>query len=808
MIIKLLTGFQYDTQNADDRRRLKAYIPSLRSRGRLNEIKHIVHQLEKARQLNPNERAILAKAKENLPKIKKQPANIQPPKLIKNPTLYPRSEYYTRFEGTTVFDMADPDYWGTYHRSQQTRFFDIAGGRDSVRFMSDFLDQKIRANSFHAHTGGIASPFSKKKYRQQIKLRRQVPLNQVNVRDAMLLYKRKMANTVVESFKGFTKKNTLKVLKKRCTKSFIVRPIVYYENQYPCVMVKLPLLSPAEMNNEAAAYWSKHPKAMQGLLLASFIAFLNVEAISAGIPIETVIRASFGHNLPSVSVTDNTFRINVGIIPKRYAVLMGKALYRLNQACAQLSDDDAIAAPFKNDFFASVRRYNAKKLKNAIDTKARYKSLRGTRVYQKAAESDVAFKKLYQAFRKCNEGKPSKGRAHFVPLTLRHLNVWKVIRSPGDSKGRPLLAECFRKHEAVDWFANEMMKAILDENEHRPAIEVALYRLLSKLNISDTVTMNYTRIRRDLKQNKRSFDCLSFQTLYQQDQDFDTITQLLFKALNAKRPAGALYAELEKATVEFSQVYRGSDELDASDDFGSESEFSEEMSAENSEDPPIYFTHEKRRLCSGMKAIVSAQYAALSYLKAHNVKAYKQDVEQMYYEVVDALKLIKGKKPVANKVRANIHDAILHYDLNHCNAENAADNLSLTRKLKQIKPSVVILDYTSATYAEVERAMKQCLSQDKVELVILVESGLKNSQAGGDFNPYGEIRLIARDQDTRDSVAAKLDEGLAEEDKLPVQTHEMVRAHKRRGTAFSLFGFFRYRDTEEPNRFSTPRPGN
>ena len=44
-----------------------------------------------------------------------------------------------------------------------------------------------------------------------------------------------------------------------------------------------------------------------------------------------------------------------------------------------------------------------------------------------------------------------------------------------------------------------------------------------------------------------------------------------------------------------------------------------------------------------MKAILLAQYGLLSYFKQQGGKEYAQEVEQMYYEVSDALKLVDVK---------------------------------------------------------------------------------------------------------------------------------------------------------------------
>ena len=710
--------------------------------------------------------------------------------IIKNVHLFPRSEYYTRFEGTTAFLMKDSAHWGTYHRSESTRFFQQAGGRKNIEFLSPCVEKPVKANSFFAHTGGILSPFANKKYQKSIQRSIQAPITTVNFRDMALIYKVEMAKIVVKSFSNEAENSQ----KLKVSRKIHVRPVVFSENNYPCVLISLPTLNPLETKTEAAKYWSKHPKPFQKLLLASFVAFLNVEAHEAGIPIEMVIRASFGHNIPSICETDNTFRINVGLVPKRYAKLIGQALNKLNDTISQLNDECTTEPPFDDAFHSKIRRYNAKKLKKSIDEKERYESLKNSRDYKKADSSNEAFERLYEAFLNLNEDKPIKGSARFTPVRLQSDSVWEVIQEAGDSAAKSVLAECFREHETVDWFADMVLNAIYKYRNQNP-IEMALHDLLSYLDFEETVTMDYVKMRRDLKPaKKRPFDGMSFESCYQNDEPFNKITQLLFDGLGAERPDVNLYSAIERAGAIFFCNVRGSKNPIEEPDYGSSSEFSEDLT-DDSNDDAMHFSHSKLRVCSGMKAIVLAHYGALSYLRNNGAKKIQQDIQQMYYEVEDALKMVKDATQVVNNIRGKLSNtSILHFDLNHCNASNSPHNVSLEEKLKNFQPAVVILDYTSSTAAQILGAQKTCLSQDNVSLLILVDSGLKNNQAGLDFNPYGEIRVIARQRKIRNAVLDAMKSGLAEKDKMPQYTHELVRACKRRGFAPSLFGLFKTED--------------
>src|SRR3990167_3145493 len=306
-------------------------------------------------------------------------AAIQPASagMMTNIYLYPRSEYYTRFHHTTSFKMNEPRYWGSYHRSESSRF--AAEVRGKSKFPSPFVKETPKANSFFAHSGGYHSPFAFPEYQN-------ISQNQV-------------------------------------------RPIVFSDNDYPCVLVALPTLNAYHSHSEAGKYWAKHPKPFQKLVLACFIAMLNQEAIENKIPIEMVLRSSFGHNLPSICVTDNTFRINVGIIPSAYANIIGRTLYRLNVYIGNISDESSPASGFDKTFIDKVKRYNALKLKKAIDTHPRYKSLIGSAEYHHADINEADFETLHRHFKQLNENMGSKGSARFIPVCLENKTIWQAIKS-------------------------------------------------------------------------------------------------------------------------------------------------------------------------------------------------------------------------------------------------------------------------------------------------------------------------------------------------------------------------------------------
>lgn len=766
--------------------------------------------------------------------------------LINDPALFPRSEYYTRFKLTTAFDMKEPAYWSTYHRSEDTRFFKESGKRQT-KFLSPCTikpTESKKISSFHSHAGGFPSPFVNKKYQKITQLSVLAPNSEINFRDISLKYKNEMCRIVVESFrKAHENDNAQKFFINNKKNKMRVRPIVFHENDFPCVLIKLPILNPAETNSkEAAKYWSKHSaRPFQNLLLASFVGILNMEAFNANLPIEMVIRASFGHNSPSICETSGlcgkevgTFRINVGLIPKCYAELIGKSLKKLNDTINQLGKECTTEPPFDDDFYSKVRRYNAKKLKEKIDGKIRYESLKNTPDYQNAESRVTAFERLYKDFSKINKNKGRKGGSVFKPVRLEADNVWDVLIEAGDSGSRSILTECFREHQAVDYFADMVMKAISEEPDQNP-VERALLQILKYLNFDQTASMDYAKMRKDLKTSlKYSFDENSFESCYQNDASFNRITQLLFDGLGSQRPNINLYSAMEQAGIKFFSLVKGNEDLTDKPDYGSDSEFSvsdfsvnddirdtdadtdadttdadtdadtddntDTTTVTNTEEDihTIHFSHTKLRVCSGMKAIVLAHYGALFFLRQQGAKEIKRDTKLMYYEVPKILDMVKDSNLKENKVRSARSEnfSILHFDLNYCNSSNAFNNdVALEHKLDEVEPTVVILDYSSSTVEQLLAAQKSCLSRAHIKLLILVESGLKNSQAGLDFNPYGEVRLIAREREICDDVRNKMiKKGLDEKDKLPQHAHELVRACKNRGFSLSLYGLFKTKE--------------
>ncbi|OXU26561.1 hypothetical protein TSAR_014715, partial [Trichomalopsis sarcophagae] len=187
--------------------------------------------------------------------------------LIRSHACFPRSEYKTRFQGSSAFVMSDSLYWGTYFRSTSP-----GGNCDRIARMQcnkvydNFNINKPRCSD--------KTPWAFTEYNQifdsEIKCKN-IYKNNISslLYDDLLRYKIYICRTVIDKFLA-RKRNQSKIN-------------VYFLNEFPCILVQIP-------------EFAKH-----------------------NIPIELMIRSSFGHNIPSVSETKTSFRINFGVVPECYA---------------------------------------------------------------------------------------------------------------------------------------------------------------------------------------------------------------------------------------------------------------------------------------------------------------------------------------------------------------------------------------------------------------------------------------------------------------------------------------------------------
>jgi len=226
--------------------------------------------------------------------------------------LAPRCEYFTRYPGSTHFKMDNYRHWGTYPRSTPR-------GGNSSRWSKQYFNPNLSQVTFmnpHVEntkpnkmgTGGSGTEL---------------------FYDSLLEYRQNICCLIKDEFEALNQVLDLQALNLEALNPEALNPkpriSIIHTNQ-SCLFVKISLVDSLQIDRES----------FNELLMAWYVAIINKEAEEASIPIEMVIRSGFGHLSPSVDVTDNTFRINVGIVPKAYAKLIVKSLLTLQATLSQL----------------------------------------------------------------------------------------------------------------------------------------------------------------------------------------------------------------------------------------------------------------------------------------------------------------------------------------------------------------------------------------------------------------------------------------------------------------------------------------
>lgn len=233
---------------------------------------------------------------------------------------FPRCEYNPRFKRTSAFEMATTEYWGTYFRSTDT-------GGECDRIAAENGAKKTYTNvntnlkkSGPSKTGAFKSPWENYEYRKIFKSPDQgqgtdlIPKNYSELYSKLIEYRLEICSQVVRDEEITTCK----------------RIRVYSENDYPCILVHInDIVFRCKLGD-------KMPKRLYRISVALFTAITNYIARQEKIPVELVIRSSFGHNIPSVSDTMNSFRINIGLVPEVYAT---KVLVKSFKKLDEIIDD-------------------------------------------------------------------------------------------------------------------------------------------------------------------------------------------------------------------------------------------------------------------------------------------------------------------------------------------------------------------------------------------------------------------------------------------------------------------------------------
>lgn len=630
---------------------------------------------------------------------------------------FPRCEFYNRFKGTTQFTMNEEQYWGTYIRSTGR-----GGGYD--RFTKVLLDQKkskIRNNQKlcydykeggepgvgHSHTGSLESPFNHKPYSKIFDKRTPPfrPIVQNKVYNSILEYKNSMCEQIVRNFNHIVLLEAYKVR-------------IYHKNNYPCLLVNVQGIK--------GKYYYK-------AIMSYYVGIVNSLVIKNQLPIEIVIRSSFGHFCPSVSDTgDYTFRINIGLVPTLYTQYLVQGLVELTKVVKAWDEYELVSEVVKEQNLGA-QKYNG------------------------------------------NRGASSTTKVQ-VTLWTEGQTIRAILDSVGDISGKKVISQLLRQRHYSDLLVDYVMSecsgdapnyaepiammlsqivyttanaASLDENSEDSSEEET-----ETTKATSTIKVRMSNVNFSYKQAKQTIS-LSNQNKHtiSNDTNFWALISNFLKALQVSNQEvesiknnieiASLFQRLESTHITFLEKSVVNEELG---DSGSDSE------REISYDGKKYYSR-KIVVSSGMKAIMLASYVALYRVMKQNPDASKDsqliNTNFMYYETSKAIKFVYNaflpileKKAVHLKAHVKSVHCIHCIDINHCasNPNQMEQDLNNLEFIRSKAP--IILDYTSATSSKIRNMVLNIFRNEITDVILLVNSGIKNEQGGFDLNPYGVLRIL------------------------------------------------------------------
>jgi hypothetical protein len=664
---------------------------------------------------------------------------------------FTKCEYYTRYASTSHFAMNDCKYWGTYFRS-------TGRGGESGRFAEKEIESKTFKNlmlniekggSYNSRTGTFRNPYSFDEYRKRVekpeKFQAEV-LEQDLIDNTQEL---SLDNSLYEELLDYRNQICLQVFNQalKLLPNSEEKIELIHHNEYPCLIIKVPF-----------AKHFKHPESWNKLFIAYYVAIVNKEAEKADIPIEMVIRAGFGHLLPSIDVTGNSFRINVGIVPECYGEVIAKSL-------ATLQD---IIIKKLNISLREYEQIDTDKINKQIE---KYNVLKNTEYNSKIEEyNKLKDKKSKSKSKPRNPTKP-------IPLSTwdKKQKCYEIIQLAGDSSGKSVLCQITRKRIHIDLLADYVAEEL---DKHEPDFTLPIVKMLEHLKFMASVSM-------DIKQSHFHRNAKKWPVqenlLLQKDEQFWKIITQTVKGINGsariydKKSLLGLYSKLEKANKEF--IIRSASTIVAEDELGSDSEYE----AKGPEEKPLYA--KKLIVTTGMMAINVAHYLARYYLKkCLDKKQYRTECKSMYFETEESLKL-SAKNPEELAVlnnREKDNPSILFFDLNHCDVSGAQRT-----RLKHYMDGdlvgknipIIVMDYSSSTPSHIKCAINDAIASG-VKLILLVSSGLKNEQLSAD-NPYGTIRIITLDKAQREELYEEATKILKKNGSIPATAHKIRKGYKK-----------------------------
>lgn len=649
-------------------------------------------------------------------------------------TSFPRCEYKTRFNGTSAFEMKNSIFWGTYYRSTKN-----GGNYDRLKTMKPSNQQKPQKRTARKASSGICpSPYSRHQYflRSTNTATPEVNANNGFVYDQLLTYKCKLCKIVVDQFANFGPKNIK----------------VHFRNEFPCIIVQVPLFT-----------GKLGEKNLYQIFAAYFSAIANYIARENGIPIEMVIRASIGHNVPTVSTTECSLRINIGLVPGVYATtVLIESLKIINKK-------------FQNTLTTEHLSLNGDELGIIND---------GILAYNQVKNSDIERWDTEET-------------------------LIKVLCKTGDSSGKSVARQITRMNRYIDLLCDYVHEEIMSNSQELQLNVKPLRKILSKMCFDNNkVTMKIQE--EDFSEDRFEFPSAENPKIKNEKEFWEIIQKIASaikmtqKTIIIKKMHG-LYGMLEKANSEF--IERCAQQSEGG--YGSDSDCEGSFRENSKRNILSYFNKqsnaEVKVFCKKVIVQTGMRAINLAFALAKCLTVTKDAcTKHMYYETRDAIKNASDDISIKNlKFEKSKQPKIRFIDLNYCaKTSNNYFKVNLEKIQKESKSAeeqVIVFDYTSTTSSKLNKVIHQFIPHIKV--LLLVNSGSKNEQIGADNNPYGTIRIVTTDFVILNKLYFGLTGYLDERDeKLPKHLHDIRKAYKEVGAVLTNKAIFKedWRPTDEP----------
>ncbi|MDB6096977.1 MAG: hypothetical protein JWM09_1255 [Francisellaceae bacterium] len=480
---------------------------------------------------------------------------------------------------------------------------------------------------------------------------------------------------------------------------------VGFYNNYPCIMVHV------KQGSISKAPKTKKPSeaAFEGWvnLLASFyLGLVNYYAIKENYPIEIERRASFGFLTPTIAIAGSSIRINVGLIPIKYADILIKSLKNLEEVLKNIKNGEFLA-PISNSIF--------------------YKS-------------EAHIKYLNKKY-------------NLVEVD----NLIQLLWVQSEISGKTTVQNMVRTAYARDGISIKVFESLKKEDVTK-SFFAGIEWALSKIQV---VNLTPSKFKMSFQQDKSLLYSAKFcaSTEACKDGKFWSVIDSIVKSgesLNSlliqlpldnlkncikTKKIDKLYSNLELLNEQLfmEAIITGEMENNA-DGYGSDSE-------EESEDNQSKIFAKKIIVHNGMRAIWLAIITAAKFLENNNLKPALY-LDKAYYEVKLGLKniLILHEIPHFTEKKCISASNLILKDINACITDG-----QLTKEYELSYNQILILDGTSSTVKDVQPYIDFFI-KSRIKLAFLVESGFKNQQLGADKNQYGTIRIFAKDKKLRDDV--------------------------------------------------------